>query len=63
MLSEVYGVNAAGVWDEGVRTYPLRFHGIEGMNFESRLKQDLPWEVSRGHSTRMDKYIRGRIEQ
>jgi len=41
MLSEVYGVNAAGIWDEGAHTYPRRSHGREKMKFESRLKQDL----------------------
>jgi len=41
MLSEVYSVNAAGIWDEGARAYPRRSHGREEMNLESRLKQDL----------------------
>jgi len=41
MLSEVYGVNAAGIWDKGARAYPRRSHGREEMSVESRLKQDL----------------------
>jgi len=27
MLSEVYGVNAAGIWEERARAYPRRSHG------------------------------------
>ena len=35
-------VNGAGGWKESESSYRGRSHGREEMNFESRLKQDLP---------------------
>ena len=50
-LSEANGVNAADMWSERERSYLGRSRGHVEMNFKAWLKQDLPREVSRGHST------------
>ena len=39
--TDTSGVNVAGTWNESYASYRGRSHGRDGVNFESRLKQDL----------------------